>query len=100
MLNPKIVIILAIFALNFYININIFANIHNINSINEWKIRGKVKNYPYYTVKQALLDIFCLFYYQDVKGVFHDEKAEFFIKDPEKYFENARKWTKLYAPLE
>ena len=70
-----------------------------INSINEWRITGKVKNKPFYTVKQALFDIFCLFYNQGVEGAYDEKMAELYRKDPNRFNEEARKWTQLYASM-
>ena len=69
-----------------------------INSLNEWKTTGRVKNYPNYNVKQALLDILCLFYYRGIKeDEYNYLDASARIPSPEKIDKEARKWTKLYA---
>ena len=70
-----------------------------INSINEWRITGKVTNKPVYTVKQALFDIFCLFYNQGVEGAYDEEMARKYLNEPEKFNEEARKWTKDFASM-
>ena len=69
-----------------------------VANLNSWR-SGKVKDYPYYTMKQALFDIFCLFYVHDVKGVFNDKKAKLYISNRDQYEANARKWTELYASI-
>ena len=68
-----------------------------INSINEWRIAGKVKNLPFYTMKQALFDIFCLFYNQGVDSAYDKEMENLYRTNKEKFNEEARKWTELYA---
>ena len=70
-----------------------------INTLNEWRITGKVTNKPYYTVKQALFDIFCLFYNQGIEGAYDEQMAELFKNNPDKFNEEARKWTKSYASM-
>ena len=70
-----------------------------INRINEWYVTGHVTNYPFYTVKQALFDIFCLFYYQGIKCPFYDQMAETYQNNREKFNEEARKWTKEFASM-
>ena len=40
---------------------NDFGHI-SLSSLNEWGLTGKVTDRPVYGVKQALFDIFCLFY--------------------------------------
>ena len=70
-----------------------------INSINEWRITGKVTGKPVYTVKQALFDIFCLFHNQGVEGAYDENMANLYVKQPEKFNEQARIWTRDYAPM-
>ena len=70
-----------------------------INSINEWRITGKVTGKPVYTVKQALFDIFCLFYNQGVEGAYDEEMANLYVKQPEKFKEQAKIWTRDYASM-
>ena len=70
-----------------------------INSINEWRITGKVTNKPVYTVKQALFDIFCLFYNQGIEGAYDDQMALLYQKEPEKFNQEARKWTQQFASM-
>ena len=38
-----------------------YGHISN-NRFNEWRVTGKVKDFNFYIVKQALFDNFCLFY--------------------------------------
>ena len=70
-----------------------------INSINEWRIKGVVTNKPVYTVKQALFDIFCLFHNQGVEGAYDEQMADLYKNHPEKFNEEAKKWTKNFASM-
>ena len=70
-----------------------------INSLNEWKTTGKVTDKPGYAVKQALFDIFCLFYNQGIDSPYSPQMALDYQKNPDKFNEEAKRWTKLYAPL-
>ena len=70
-----------------------------INSINEWRTTGKVTGKPIYTVKQALFDIFCLFYNQGIKSAYSEEMGYLYSNNPEKFNEEARKWTQMYAAI-
>ena len=68
-----------------------------INSLNEWRLTGRVTGKPYYNVKQALFDIFCLFFNQGVKSAYDIEMAEKYVKNPEQFNVEAKEWTQLYA---
>ena len=70
-----------------------------INSINEWRLTGKVTNKPVYTVKQALFDIFCLFYNQGVEGAYDEQMAYDYIHNRQKFNDEARKWTRDFASM-
>ena len=70
-----------------------------INSINQWRITGEVKNKPNYTVKQALFDIFCLFYNQGVEGAYDEGMANLYKNNPVKFNEEARQWTQKFAAM-
>ena len=70
-----------------------------INSINSWKTSGYVKGKPNYAVKQALLDIFCLFFKQGVDSAYDEQMADYYKNQPEKFNEEARLWTKKYAAM-
>ena len=107
--------LLAIFPDNYPINgpeIRFMNKIYHLNvdfknylghicvaNLNLWWISGKVKDYPYYTMKQVLFDIFCLFYVQNVEYAFDDEMAKLYIYNRDQYEANARKWTELYASI-
>ena len=71
-----------------------------INSLNEWRTTGKVTNKPNYTVKQALFDIFCLFYNQGIKSAYSTDMANDYANNPQKFFAEAQRWTKEFAPLD
>ena len=68
----------------------------DLTSLNEWKCTGKVRGIVY-NVKHALADIFYLFYIQSLECPFDEEICELYHKNPEKFFEEAKLWTKLYA---
>ena len=70
-----------------------------INSINEWRITGRVKNKPCYTVKQALFDIFCLFYNQGVEGAYDEGMAKQYTERPAEFNDEAKKWTRDFASM-
>jgi len=65
-------------------------------SIIEWKSFGKVKG-QIYNVKRALIDIFCFFYYYYPESEYSELRADQLIIPREKIFEEAKRWTKLYA---
>ena len=67
-----------------------------VNSINEWKLTGKVKG-DIYTVKQALFDIFCLFYNQGVESAYDEKMALSYKMNPQLFNAEAKKWTQMYA---
>ena len=70
-----------------------------INSLNEWRTTGKVTGKPGYAVKQALFDIFCLFYNQGIDSAYDETMAKDYRDNPEKFNEVAKKWVKEFAPL-
>ena len=69
----------------------------SLNHLNEWRVTGKVKNKPWYGVKQAIFDIFCLFYNQNVYSPYEEKMAEQYVNNRKKFDEIARDWTKKYA---
>jgi len=69
-----------------------------LNSLNSWKTSGKVKGVPY-TVKQALFDIFGLFYHQGKDSPYDIQMAEDYANNRPKFNEEARKWTEMYAKI-
>ena len=70
-----------------------------INSINSWRLSGKVNGKPGYAVKQALLDIFCLFYKQGVGSSYDENMENDYVNNRKKFEADARAWTKKYAPM-
>ena len=70
-----------------------------INSINAWRVAGQVPGKPVYTVKQALFDIFCLFYNQGVEGAYDEQMAKLYLNEPEKLNNEAKKWTQQFASM-
>ena len=83
----------------FHLNVNFSDDPGHIciSSLNDWRIRGKVKDLPFYTVKQALFDIFCLFYNQGVIGAYDQKMAELYKNNRQAFDAEARNWTQLYA---
>ena len=83
----------------FHLNVNFSDDPGHIciSSLNDWRIRGKVKDLPFYTVKQALFDIFCLFYNQGVIGAYDQKMAELYMNNRQAFDAEARNWTQLYA---
>ena len=68
-----------------------------LSSLNEWATTGKVKAKPCYGVKQALFDIFCLFYNQGVDSPYDDEIAAEYRDRRKEFDAKAKEWTKKYA---
>ena len=68
-----------------------------LSSLNEWHTTGKVKAKPCYGVKQALFDIFCLFYNQGIDSPYDEAIAEQYKNRRQEFDALALKWTKEYA---
>ena len=68
-----------------------------LSNLNEWATTGKVKTKKGYAVKQALFDIFCLFYNQGVESPYDPQIAKQYRDNPQQFNEIARQWTKKYA---
>ena len=68
-----------------------------LSTLNEWHTTGRVKSKPCYGVKQALFDIFCLFYNQGVDSPYDDAIAEQYKNKREEFDALALQWTKQYA---
>ena len=68
-----------------------------LNNLNEWSTTGKVENKPEYSVKQALLDIFCLFLNPIIDSAYDNDIVEQYKNNREQYDKIAREWTKNYA---
>ena len=89
----------------YHLNVNFTSN-HNykqghicLNSLNEWRVTGQVKDQPNFGVKQALFEIFCLFYNQGTDGPYDTNMAELYKKNPQQFNENVKKWVRDYAML-
>ena len=70
-----------------------------LTSLNEWKSTGKVMGKPGYAVKQALFDIFYLFFTQGIESPYDQGMKELYIKNPQQFNNNARQWTQKYASM-
>ena len=70
-----------------------------INSINAWRVSGQVPGKPSYTIKQALFDIFCLFYNQGEESAFDEKMAELYKNNPKKFNDEAKNWTQKFASM-
>ena len=71
----------------------------SLSSINEWHLTGKVQSKSCYGVKQALFDIFYLFYNQGYDCPYSEEMADQYRNNRENFDKNAREWTQKYAQL-
>ena len=71
----------------YHLNVDPKINIGHISlsTLNDWGVRGKVTGRPVYGVKQALFDIFCLFYNQGVESPYDDEMANLYHNHREKF---------------
>ena len=76
--------------------IDTFGHI-SCNHLNCWRVIGRVLDWPDYGIKQALFDIFCLFYDQGIEDAYDEKMAEEYEKERDKFNEKARKWTEQYA---
>ena len=70
------------------------------SSLNEWATFGKVSSKPCYGVKQALFDIFCLFYIQNPNSAYYESMADEYKNRRAEFDTKAKEWTKKYATLE
>ena len=68
-----------------------------LSSLNEWHTTGRVKSKSCYGVKQALFDIFCLFYNQGIESPYDEEIAKQYRDNKEQFNALAREWTAKYA---
>ena len=71
----------------------------DISRLNEWRSCGKVTGFPFYTVKNALFDIFCCLCNLScgLECPFDLNMRKQFKYDMRSFEEEARKWTKEYA---
>ena len=72
----------------------------SLNTLNAWRVLGKVQDKPVFGVKQALFDIFCLFYNQGIASPYEEEMAEQYLNNRAKFDKIAKEWTEKYAKLE
>ena len=68
-----------------------------LSSLNEWRTTGKVVNKKGYSVKQALFDIFCLFYEQGINSPYDPQMAKLYRDNPNQVNMIAKQWTEKYA---
>ena len=68
-----------------------------LTTLNEWKSTGKVKDKPGFCVKQALFDIFCLFYNQGIQSPYDDNIAAQYQNNRDEFDRIAKEWTRKYA---
>ena len=69
----------------------------SLNFLNEWEATGKVNEKPVYGVKQALFDIFCLFYNQNKNIAYDGEMGRLYRDNRKRFNEVAKEWTIKYA---
>ena len=79
-----------------FINKITFGHI-SLSSLNEWATTGKVYSKPCYGVKQALFDIFCLFYIQNPCSAYYESMADEYKNRRAEFDTKAKEWTKKYA---
>ena len=86
----------------YYLNVDTRNDIGHISlsSINAWRVAGNVPGRPVFGVKQALFDIFCLFYNQGIEGAYDEEMANQYLNNRQKFDKIAKEWTEKYAKLE
>ena len=68
-----------------------------LSSLNEWGSIGKVKDKKGYGVKQALFDIFLLFFNQGTESPYDNELVNLYKNNRTLFNEKAKNWTQLYA---
>ena len=69
----------------------------SFNHLNEWRNTGSVPGFEVYTMKNALIDIFCLFYIQSSECAYDKSMCDSYYNDRDKFNAEAKKWTELYA---
>ena len=70
-----------------------------LSSLNEWRTTGRVSGKPNYGVKQALMDIFCLFFNPGIDSPYSQEMANLYKTNVNEFNRIASEWTKEYASL-
>ena len=68
-----------------------------LSTLNEWKSTGRVKSKKGFGVKQALFDIFCLFFNQGIESAYDEKIAKLYKDNREQFNQEAKKWTQKYA---
>ena len=68
-----------------------------LNFLNEWKTTGRVVEKPCYGVKQALIDIFCLFYNQNIGSAYNKDMALEYQTNKAQFNAKAKNYTQQYA---
>ena len=68
-----------------------------LSTLNEWRSTGKVKAKKGFGVKQALFDIFCLFYNQGIESPYDINLANQYKNNREQFNEEAKRWTQMFA---
>ena len=86
-----------IYHLNVDLNKNTNFGHISISTLNAWRGSGKVIGKRCYGVKQALFDIYYMFFVQGLSSTYDERMADLYINNPAQFEENARRWTKLYA---
>ena len=69
----------------------------SLNHINSWTVTGGVKGKKFYNVKNALFDIFCLFFKQGFESAYDEKQADEYMNNRSEFDRIARIWTKKYA---
>ena len=68
-----------------------------LNFLNEWTTTGKVVDKKCYGVKQALIDIFCLFSNQNIKSAYNVKMAEEYQTNMAQFNAKAKNYTQQFA---
>ena len=68
-----------------------------LNFLNEWTTTGRVLEKPCYGVKQALIDIFCLFYNQNIDSAYSPKMAQEYQNNRNQFNSKAKEYTQKYA---
>ena len=71
----------------------------SLKEIKEWRICGKVTGRPIYGLTQAIFDILCLFYDQNILDAYDEKMALQYRDNREKFNKIAKEWTENYAKL-
>ena len=80
----------------YLINVDNTGQIIHLN-LNQWAWVGKVKDYPDYDIKHALLDIYSMFYYQALESPINWHLAIQYRDNKPEFDKEAKKWTQEYA---